>query len=126
MSREELPLQGQHVLVLTGDIYEDLELWYPKLRLIEAGAVVTVAAEEAGRQYAGKNGYPCVSDVALMDVDSRKFDALVVPGGFMPDKLRRLPIVLDLVRSFFEANDSFLSIDRPETILKLRLKNPAL
>ena len=42
MSHEDSPLRGQHVLILTGDIYEDLELWYPKLRLMEAGATVTV------------------------------------------------------------------------------------
>lgn len=110
MSREELPLQGKKVLILTGDIYEDLELWYPKLRLIEAGASVTVAAEEAGQKYAGKNGYPCVSDAALDEIDCGTFDALVVPGGFMPDKLRRLPLVLDLVRSFFEAGKPVAAI----------------
>ena len=52
----ERPLAGQSVLILVGDIYEDLELWYPKLRLIEAGAAVTVAGPEGGVTYAGKNG----------------------------------------------------------------------
>ncbi|SRR6056297_1968549 len=93
-------LSGQRVLIITGEIYEDLELWYPKLRLIEAGAEVVVAGPEAGKLYAGKNGYPCVSDAALKDVRERDFNALVVPGGFMPDKLRRDPVVLDLVRQF--------------------------
>ena len=54
-----LPLSGKLVLILVGDIYEDLELWYPKLRLIEAGAETVVAGPEAGKVYAGKNGYPC-------------------------------------------------------------------
>ena len=54
-----LPLSNQRILVLVGDIYEDLELWYPKLRMIEAGAEDVVAGPEAGNIYAGKNGYPC-------------------------------------------------------------------
>jgi protease I len=88
--------------MFTGDIYEDLELWYPKLRLIEAGAEVVVAGPERGISYAGKNGYPCVSDAAIRDVRAVDFDGLVVPGGFMPDKLRRDPLVLQLTRDFAE------------------------
>ncbi|MEK6248285.1 MAG: type 1 glutamine amidotransferase, partial [Planctomycetales bacterium] len=97
------PHDGKRILVLVGDVYEDLELWYPRLRLIEAGAVVTVAGPKAGTTYLGKHGYPCVSDAALHDMDSSSFDGLVVPGGFMPDKLRRDPGVLQLVQGFSEA-----------------------
>ena len=97
-------LRGQRVLVLTGEIYEDLELWYPKLRLEEAGAEVVVAGPQAGVRYNGKHGYPCVSDAAIDEMDAAQFDALVVPGGFMPDQLRRDKMVLDLVRAFDQAN----------------------
>ena len=96
----ELPLAGTRMLAFTGDIYEDLELWYPKLRLIEAGCEVVVAGPKAGETYLGKNGYPSVSDISIDDAASAGFDALLVPGGFMPDKLRRDPKVLDLVREF--------------------------
>ena len=92
-----------HILILIGPDYEDLELWYPRLRLIEAGAEVVVAGPVAGETYAGKNGYPCVSDAAIDDVSADDFDGLVVPGGFMPDKLRRDPAVLEIVRRFSEA-----------------------
>lgn len=105
-----LPLAGQRVLFFTGEIYEDLELWYPKLRLIEAGAWVVVAGEQAGKVYAGKHGYPCVSDAAIDDVSSADFQALVVPGGFMPDRLRRLPRVLELVREFFSSGKPVAAI----------------
>ena len=88
-NNDDRPLRGKRVLILTGDIYEDLELWYPKLRLEEAGATTTLAGPEAGKTYTGKNGYPCVSDAALEQMNEADFDALVVPGGFMPDKLRR-------------------------------------
>ncbi len=105
-----LPLEGKRVLFFTGDIYEDLELWYPKLRLIEAGASVVVAGEQAGAEYAGKHGYPCRPDVTIDSVNSADFDALVIPGGFMPDRLRRLQKVLDLVRECFAAGKPVAAI----------------
>lgn len=91
------------ILIFTGDIYEDLELWYPKLRLIEAGFEVVVAGEDAPRTYHGKHSYPCKSDASVNDVAAKDFAGLVVPGGFMPDKLRRNPKVLQLVRDFHTA-----------------------
>ena len=94
------PLRGQRILTLVGDIYEDLELWYPKLRLTEAGAQVVVAGEKAGAKYAGKHSYPCTSDAAYAEMKAADFAGLVVPGGFMPDKLRRDPVLLQLVRDF--------------------------
>ncbi|MDB5335331.1 MAG: intracellular protease, PfpI family [Planctomycetaceae bacterium] len=97
------PLAGQRVLMFVEDIYEDLELWYPKLRLIEAGAEVVVAGPEANQTYKGKHSYPCKSDARIADMQSAKFDGLVVPGGFMPDKLRRDPKVLSLVSEFAQA-----------------------
>lgn len=99
----EQPLADKRILMFVGEIYEDLELWYPKLRLIEAGAHVTVAGPDAETNYSGKNGYPCVSDAAIAEMEAVDFDGLVVPGGFMPDKLRRDPHVLKLVRDFAEA-----------------------
>lgn len=90
----------KRVLALVGDIYEDLELWYPKLRLEEEGWHVTIAGPAADTVYAGKHGYPCESDAAIADIRADDYAALLVPGGFMPDKLRRDPAVLGLVRAF--------------------------
>lgn len=90
----------KRILAFVDDIYEDLELWYPKIRLEEEGWKVTVAGPEAGRTYAGKHGYPCKADAAIKDVKSADFHGLLVPGGFMPDKLRRDPDVLRLTREF--------------------------
>jgi protease I len=94
------PLDGLRILVLVGEDYEDLELWYPKLRLEEAGAHVTVAGSMQGRTYAGKHGYPCTSDAAIGDMEASDFQGIVIPGGWMPDKLRRDEKVLELVRNF--------------------------
>jgi protease I len=96
-------LAGKRILMFVGDIYEDLEVWYPKLRLIEAGAEVVLAGPEAKVTYAGKHGYPCKSDAEIDEVDAASFDGLIVPGGFMPDKLRREAKVLQLVRDFNDA-----------------------
>ena len=94
----------KRILAFVDDIYEDLELWYPKLRLQEEGWEVVVAGPEAGRTYKGKNGYPCVADAAIQDVAAADFDGLLVPGGFAPDKLRRDPDVLRIVRAFNDAD----------------------
>jgi protease I len=92
----------RRVLVLVEQAYEDLELWYPKIRLEEEGVRVVVAGPERIR-YAGKHGYPCTPDRTLDQVRVEDFDALVIPGGWAPDRLRRLPAVLDLVRAFDRA-----------------------
>ena len=93
-------LADSRVLMFVGDDYEDLELWYPKLRLQAAGAHVTVAGPDGERNYRGKHGYPCVSDAAIAMMECDDFHGVVIPGGFMPDKLRREEKVLDLVRKF--------------------------
>jgi protease I len=104
------PLTGRRVLIFAGNDYEDLELWYPKLRLEAAGAEVVLAGQEAGKTYAGKHGYPCVSDASVAEVKSAGFDAVVIPGGWMPDKLRRDADVLRLVKEVFEAGKMVATI----------------
>ncbi len=93
-------LTGKKFLIFVGDVYEDLELWYPHLRLLEAGAQSVLAGPQAGQTYTGKNGYPCVSDAAISEISAADFDGVVCPGGFMPDKLRRDEKVKQLVREF--------------------------
>lgn len=93
---------ARRVLILVEQAYEDLELWYPKIRLEEEGMRVVVAGPDRIR-YVGKYGYPCMPDATLDQVRADDFDALVIPGGWAPDKLRRLPVVLELVRAFDRA-----------------------
>lgn len=95
-------LDGRTILILAGPQYEDLELWYPKIRLEEEGAR-TVVAGIGEATYHGKHGYPCTVDAHVDDLSAAAFDALVIPGGFAPDKLRRVPRVLALTREIFEA-----------------------
>lgn len=103
-------LSGRRILIFVGDDYEDLELWYPKLRLEEAGASTLLAGEAARHRYVGKNGYPCVSEAAVDEVRADDFDGVVIPGGWMPDKLRRNEKILALVRRFNESGKLIASI----------------
>ena len=94
------PLENDKFLILLDDDYEDLEFWYPKLRLIEAGAEVTVAGPPRKQHFHGKHGYPAISDAEIPDMRAIDFQGLIIPGGWAPDKLRRDPRVLELVRDF--------------------------
>jgi protease I len=96
-----MSLEGKRIAVLAEDLYEDQELWYPYYRLREAGAQVRLVGPEA-KVYESKHGYPAKAEVAAKDVSADDFDAVVVPGGFAPDRLRRYQAVLDLVRGVFE------------------------
>jgi len=91
----------KRLLSFIDDLYEDLELWYPKLRLEEAGYATCAAGPEL-RTFAGKHGYPAKADALLSEVRSQDFCGLLIPGGFMPDQLRRDAKVLALTREFFE------------------------
>jgi protease I len=95
-----MPLSDRKVLVFAADLFEDMELLYPVYRLREEQVAVTVAGLDMA-PITGKKGYsPYQVDTTVDEVAEADFDALVVPGGFAPDKLRRSKAVLDLVRAF--------------------------
>lgn len=95
-------LTGKKVLSFVHHEFEDLELWYPILRLREEGAEVELAGEETGVDYIGKYGVPATSDLSYGEALANEYDALLVPGGWAPDKIRRFPEVLELVRQMDE------------------------
>ncbi len=94
-------LTGKRVAVLIEQQYQELEVWYPVYRLKEAGCEVVLVGPEAGKTYPSKLGYPAKSDVAAADVDAGQVDAVVIPGGFAPDYIRRSEAMLKLVRDAF-------------------------
>jgi len=96
-------LKGKRIAVLVGPAYEDLEFWVPLMRMQEEGAEVTVVGLKAGETYMSKSGgLPVTADVAADDVSPDDFDAVLVPGGWAPDKLRRYEGVTSLVRGMYE------------------------
>ncbi len=94
-------LQGKRVVVLLAEGFEDLEFHVPLMRLREEGADVTVAGLTTD-EVAGKHGLLAAADVTVDELDGESFDAVVVPGGWAPDKLRRYDSVKDLVRGAHE------------------------
>jgi protease I len=89
-------------LILVGPEYEDLEVWYPKLRLEEAG-YETIVAGIGEQSYRGKHGYPCAVDAHVRDVPAASVVGLLAPGGWAPDKIRRDADVLQRVREVHTA-----------------------
>lgn len=90
-------IKGKRVAVLAEKLYEDLELWYPVLRLREAGASVTIVGPRAGETYPSKHGYPAKAESSASDVKASDFDGVVIPGGYSPDHIRRHPAMIELV-----------------------------
>jgi protease I len=97
-----MKLQGLKILMFVDHIFEDMELMYPMYRFIEEGAEVAVAGPKIGEIYKGKHGYPCKSTACIQDVFEEDYAALVIPGGFAPDQLRRLPKVKSLTKAFHD------------------------
>lgn len=93
-----MKLKNKRVLTVVSADYDDLELFYPILRLREAGVQVDVAAEKAKTTYKGKYGLSVESDLSFADVVISDYDGLLIPGGWAPDYLRRLDDVLGFVR----------------------------
>jgi protease I len=90
------------VLILVGPEYEDLEVWYPKLRLEEAG-YATPLAGIGEPSYRGKHGYPAIVDTHVRDWSADQLAGILAPGGWAPDKLRRDATLLQLVRDVHTA-----------------------
>jgi protease I len=95
-------LDKARIAVLAEDMFEDMELMYPLYRMREAGADVRVVGMPGVESYTGKHGVPVSVDVAANDVSASDFDAVIIPGGYAPDKMRRHQEMLDLVSGIFD------------------------
>ena len=96
-------LAGKHIALLVEDLYEDPEFWYPYYRMKEAEAQVTVVGTHK-TTYESKHGYPATADMLAKQASPDAFNAVIIPGGYAPDRLRRYPEVLDFVRALYHQN----------------------
>jgi protease I len=87
------------IAILAAEMFEDVELWYPYYRLLEAGYDVDVVGCEAGETVAGKKGTSVKTTHAASGVSAEEYAAVVIPGGFSPDYMRRCPPMVELVRA---------------------------
>jgi protease I len=93
-----MKLQGKRVAILAENLYQEMELWVPYYRVREEGADVKVVGAGGARSYASKHGYPVTVDVQADQVSAVEFDAVVIPGGYAPDIMRRHAAMVALVR----------------------------
>ncbi len=96
-------LKGKTVAVLVESGFEDMELWYPVIRLREAGAVVDVISTGSAEEYHGYHGLVCRPDKTIDQVKAADYDGVVIPGGWAPDSLRRYGSILEFVRAVHDA-----------------------
>lgn len=92
-----MDLSGKTIAVLAEQQYEDLELWYPVLRFREAGATVEIIGN-GKESYPSKHGYPARPTLNADQVRGDQFDAVIIPGGYAPDHMRRSPPMINLVK----------------------------
>ena len=104
-----MKLKGKKIAILVEDFYNEFELWYPYYRLLEEGAEVKLVGPTA-KVYESKHGLPAEADLSAAEAKAGDFQGIIVPGGYAPDKLRRYPKILDLVREVFENGGIVASI----------------
>ena len=100
-----MKLKGKSIGILVGPGYEDLEFWVPYMRMQEEGATVVIIGTQKNESYTSKSGgLTASSQAAAHEIKADQLDALLVPGGWAPDKLRRDEGVLALVRGMNDQN----------------------
>ena len=102
-------LEHKKIAIFIADYFEDLEFWYPNIRLKEEGGEITVIGPQKG-SFHGKNGLTAKSDIGIGEADSTEFNALIIPGGYSPDHMRRSPEMVDFVKKMNQANKIIAAI----------------
>ena len=94
--------KSKKVAILVEDLYQVLEVWYPILRLKEAGIETVTVGTGSKEIYGSKEGYPCKAAVTIDKLKDSDFDGVIIPGGYAPDILRRFPAVNQFVKNLYQ------------------------
>ena len=104
-------LAGKRIAILVEDEFEDRELTGPRDALAAAGATVTIVGPTAGAEYHGKRGTATVkADLGAGAARAKDFDAVVIPGGHAPDRMRMRHAMVDLARDAMDAGKPVAAI----------------
>ena len=100
----------KRVAILIEEQYQVLEVWYPWLRLKEEGIDVDLIGSGTKETYGSKEGYPAKADKSISDVSAEKYDAVIIPGGFAPDFMRRTPTMAQFVKAIHDRKKTVAAI----------------
>jgi protease I len=112
-----VPVSGARVAILVEDLFEDTELSSPRDALTAAGARVVLVGPMAGKAYTGKDGAVVTADVAAGAIRVGDVDAVVIPGGYAPDRMRLRHAMVDLVRDCMTAGKPVAAICHGPSVL---------
>jgi protease I len=93
---------GKTAVILVEHMFNDLEFWYPYYRLKEAGVKVMKAGSGSAWDYVGQYGTSVCVEFSAEQISPADVDALIIPGGYAPDHMRRHPSMVKLVRKVFQ------------------------
>lgn len=94
-------LKGKKIAIFAEKLYEEIELWYPYYRFIEEGAEVKIIGSGSAAEYKGENGYPVNVHASINKITAKDFDAVIIPGGFAPDYMRKSSSMVDFVKEMY-------------------------
>lgn len=98
------------IAILVEDLFDDKELIYPYYRMLEEGYRVDLIGSQANVNYKSKHGLLMKSDFASQDVSANDYDAVIIPGGFSPDYMRRTKATVDFVKNMDEKKKTIAAI----------------
>ena len=100
---KNMKLQNKKIAILIEKLYQELEAWYPYYRFKEEGAEVVFVGPEREKEYNSKRGYPAKAELGIQEVNAENFDAVIIPGGYAPDYMRRIPEMVKFVKDMQQA-----------------------
>ena len=110
-------MASRRIMILLDHQYQELELWYPLLRLREEDIETRLVGSSTEETFLGRHGFPAKAEMITSSVNSRDFDGVIIPGGFAPDYLRRFPVVINLVRECYQQGKLIGTLSRAPWVL---------